>query len=297
MRTTAAPPYLLPADDAVSAEAWRTADGAELQERLEHWDPFTDVQLVRVVTIDVDAVRAACRLGSDAAFALTAAWRSDRTRLTGHGEPVELGSLDGILRAPLELTVPGSLTGGRVDLQLRLVLRTRGASASPISPRRVGAVLWTDTQRVALEGGAARFPVTPADFSSLHRLPDAGLWALDWNPEELDSPVLGAVRLLVNTAEPQLIDALRSGSSDTRAGVVRTFVIFDVARSLVYGALRNDRFVEDPEAHEDGTVGRMLFELLASCWPGMPVRALRARSMDDPARLEAELQAHLGVFR
>jgi len=296
MRTAAAPPYLLPPDDAVTAESWRTIDGAEVGERLDHWDPFTDIEFTRAVTVDVEAVREACGLGPDSSLALTASWRSDRTRLADVGETVELGTLGGHVRAPLGVAVPGAISGGRLDLHVRLVLRSPGTTTTSISPSRAGAILWMQATRVALEGGAARFPVTAADFTKLSRLPDRASWALEWDAEELALPVLGGLRLVVNAADERLVEAIRSGTGDVRATLVRSFVTFDVARSLVHGALNNDRFVDDPEAYEDGTVGRMLFDLLAAAWPGMPISALRSRSIEDPARLEAELQGHLGVL-
>lgn len=297
MRTAAVPPYLLPPDDAVSTEPWRTEDGVELGDRLDHWDPFTDLQLVRALTVDTDAIRAACQLGPDSALAAVATWRSDRTRLAGHSDTVEFGALDGTLRVPLELRVPGASTGGRLDLQVSVVLRTPGSSPSSISPRRNGAILWNDRTRLALEGAAARFPVTATDFSADPGLPDGGSWKLEWSSDDLDTPVLGAVRLLVNTANQELLETIRSGSADARSKVVRSFVTFDVARAFVHGALRNEEFVGDPESFDEGTVGRMLVELLTACWPGVPIPTLRLRALDDPARLEAQLQAHFGLFR
>ncbi|RAU93524.1 hypothetical protein DQP58_16285 [Mycobacterium colombiense] len=93
-----------------------------------------------------------------------------------------------------------------------------------------------------------------------------------------------------------MLETLRSGSSDPRTGVVRSFVIFDVSRSLVRGALNNESFVEAPESFSDGSMGRMLSDLLTTCWPGVPVHTLRTRLIEDPSRLDAELQAHFGVF-
>ena len=293
MRTLTASPYLLPPDDAVEADPWRTPEGRELGDRLPHWEPFTDVEGVRAVTVDVDLIRERCELPHDSALALVATWRSDRTRLAGAGPPVELGMLDGLLRAPLAVSVPGPAAGGQVDLGTRLVLRSAGDARSPIAPHREGAILWTHTHRVTFEGGAARFPIAATDFTDLTRLPDDGGWMLEWNPEDLESPVSASLQLLVNSANTQLLDAVRSGSTEGRASLVRSFVTYDVARSLVDGALSNERFVESPEAFDDGTIGRMLFELLATCWPGVPVSKLRQRMLEDPARLTAEIQAHL----
>jgi hypothetical protein len=296
MKTPAAAPYLLPPETACAAGAWTTEDGSELTDRLDHWDPFTDLHLVREIQVDVAAIRAACLLGDDAAFALVATWTASTTRLAGDGPPVELGSGGGLLRTALTLPVAGASVGGRLDLHTRLVLRYPGREPSPISPRRPGAVLWTDEDRIALEGGASRFPVTAADFTTSPRYPDAAAWVLEWDSDDLDVPVLGGMRLLVNSSHDTLLQTLRSGSADARATAVRSFVTFDAARSLISGALGNDRFVEDPEAFQEGSMGRMLFELLTLCWPGVPVSVLRARSLEDPARLDAELQAYLGIL-
>ena len=111
----------------------------------------------------------------------------------------------------------------------------------------------------------------------------------------LESPVLGSLRLLVNLGNESLIDALRSGSGDPRAALIRSFLTYDVARALVHGALQDDRFVASAETFDAGSVGRMLFELIGSCWPGMPVKALAVRRIEDAARLDAELQSYLGI--
>jgi hypothetical protein len=296
MRTATATPYLLPPPDTVTADAWRTSDGVELGDRLEHWDPFTDVCVVRAITVDVGAIRETCRLPRDAALALTAGWRSDRTRLAGAGPPVELGVLGGMLRVPVTLEIPGPSVGGRVELSTSLVLRTVGTDASVISPRRPGAILWTEVRSILFEGSAARFPLTAVDFKNVPRLPEAGLWALEWDRDDLEAPVSASLRLLVNAGDAALLEAIRSGSNDARAISLRRFITYDVAQSLIDGALTNERFVEGPESFGDGTLGRMLFELIASCWPGIPVSALRRRMIEDPSRLRADLQAHLGVF-
>jgi hypothetical protein len=150
---------------------------------------------------------------------------------------------------------------------------------------------------VALEGGSARFPVTAIDFSAFARFPQGAAWALEWNPENLEGPLLGDLRLLVNSGDETLLNALRSGTADPRSAAIRSFILFDVARSLVHGALENDKFVEEPESFDEGTVGRMLFELVSGCWPTTPIKILASRRREDVARLDAELQADLNLFR
>lgn len=296
MRTPAAPTYLLPDDDVVAVGPWTDRDGREIGESIDHWDPLTDLRFTRAMTVDLDAVRSQCRLGPDASFAVLATWRCPtRTRLGGAGERTDLGSLTGLVRAPLEVEIPGPQAGGRLDLTTRLVLMAAGTEPSPISPRRVGGVLWVDTQRVALEGSAARFPMTAVDFATLSRVPDGAAWYVDWDHQDLDAPVLGGLRLLLNSAHPRIASAVRTASDDPASGIVRSLIEYDVARHLVRTALDNDRFVAAPEAFSDDSVGRMLSDLLAVVWPGIPVTALRARALDSPARIDAELQAALGM--
>lgn len=296
MKTPKAVPYLLPPETAVAAQPWCFTDGTEVGDRLDHWDPFVELDLVRIIEVDLDETRKTCQLSEHAAFALVATWSSNRTRLTGDGTVVELGNLRGKVRTAVALTVPGSEAGGRLTLRTRLVLRHPGEEPSPIAPRRIGAILWEEESALAVEGGAARFPITAADFKAINYCPDDAAWLLEWDPSDLDAPVLGGLRLLVNSGHESIPDMLRSGSSDPRAAVLRSFVTFDVARSLIAGALRNDRFLEDPEGFEEGTVGRMIFELIALCWPGKPVPSMRSRLNEDAALVNAEIQARFGIL-
>lgn len=296
MRTPVAPTYLVPTGDCVEASAWTDEGGAVIGESVDHWDPATELRFTRAVTVDLDAVREQCRLGPDAAFALIATWRAPtRTRLGDVGDLVELGNLGGLVRAPVTVTIPGRESGGRLDLTTRLVMRSAGTDASPISPRRPGTVLWTETDRVALEGSAARFPMAATDFTVLARVPDGAAWFIEWDPQDLEAPVLGGLRLLLNSEHPRIVSAVRTASDDPAAPIVRSMIECDVARHLVRTALDNETFLRTAEGFPDESVGRLLIDLVAMVWPGIPLPALRARALQDPARIDAEVQAALGV--
>lgn len=298
MDTPVAPTYLLPDDDAVTLGPWLDHAGSEVAERIAHWDPVTDLELTRAATVDLDAIRSQCGLGPDSAFALLAIWRTPtRTRLGGAGAPVELGLLDGTVRAPITVRVQGREAGGRLDLTTRLVVRTAGSAATPISPRRAGAILWTETDRVMLEGSAARFPTAAVDFSDVQRVPDAAAWYLDWNIDDLAHPVMGGVRLLLNRGNPRIVSAVRSATDDPSAQLIRSIIRSDVARQLVRAALGNDEFTASPDSFPDDSVGRLIRDLIATIWPGIPVDAVRARALQSPARFDAEVQAALEVLR
>lgn len=294
MRTPAAVPYLQPPQSAVEPGPWTGPTGNPLEHTLEHWDPFTVVTLARVLTVDTDVVREACRLGADATFAVTVSWWSSTTRLSGGPAPTELSDLSGMVSVDLEQSLPGDRIGGRVDLRTRLVLRHPGREPSVISPSEPGTVLWRDQTAVTVEGAAARFPVTALDFTHTTFSP-AAAWALEWETDDLARPLLGGLRLLLNSGHPQLTQALGS-PTDPRTAVLQSFMTFDVARSLVHGALCNDSFTAAPHHYDEGTVGRAVADLLDSCWPAIPVNSLAQRLRDNPARLDTDLQAHLGML-
>lgn len=297
MRTPVAPTYLLPEDDVVTGGPWTDAEGAEIGERIDHWDPVTDLALTRAVTVDLDALRRQCGLGTQSTFALLATWRAPtRTRLGGTGERLSLGALAGVVRAPLSLDIPGSESGGRLDLTTRLVLRSPGPDPSPISPRRPGSILWTETYRVALEGGAARFPTAAADFSSIARVPDNAAWYLDWDPHDLSQPVMGGLRLLVNQANDRVVSAVRTASGDPASTAVRAFILVDVARQLIRTTIESEDFVAAPDSFPDNSVGRMARDLIATVWPGLTVEAVRTRALSEAPRFDAEVQAALELL-
>lgn len=295
MKTLSAVPYLLPLDSAVRAHPWITPDGSQVSDRMDHWDPFTDLELLRIIEVDLDAVRDDCQLPGDAAFALVPSWFSNRTRIAGPGAVVELGQLPGVIKTSLSVKVPGADVGGWVSLRTRLVVRHLGEITSPLSARRLCSILWNDEFRIILEGAAARFPTTAVDFKTSPHYPDTAAWLLEWDHNDLDAPVLGGMRLLVNSGHEPMPSLLRSGSADPRAPMLRSFVTFDIARELVTTALGNDQFVREPERFDDGTIGRMIFELITLCWPGAQLSALRARFENDFSRVSAELQAKFGV--
>ncbi len=172
MKSLASPPYLLPPEDAISASDWSFPDGEPVGDRLAHWDPFATTTFERTIRVDLDAVRRACALGPDSCFVVNVGALSSRTRLTTAAPVVGLGDLDGVVEAPVTISVEGSRAGGRLTLRTDLVLADPGGHASPISPRRVGVSLWADQHRLALEGSAARFPISAVEFRQHPAPPD-----------------------------------------------------------------------------------------------------------------------------
>lgn len=295
-RSETVAPFLLADEESVRPGPWALADAGDLVgDRVDHWDPDLTLQLDRRVTIDVDRILSSTRTKVPEELALAALWRSDRTRLRGRGMSVPLAGLGGEVDVSLSLDVPGRLTGGTLDLQAVLVRTVDAVDSDPIVAARAGSILWQDRCRVALEGEAARFPVTVIDFDEATGLAADASWVLEWSPEDLDLPVLGAMRLLVN-ARREAVVAAAGGAGDPESLAIASMIRFDVARCLVHGALGEPEFLDASRNFEPDSVGHMLRALLARYWPGDEPALLARRARDAPQGLESELQARTGLL-
>lgn len=294
MRTKPVFPYLRPGPDSIEYEGW-TINGSEpLPERLEHWDQFSDINLELAMEVDPQKIATETGLGPDARFTAVATWYSTRTRIGGCSESLDFEASEEPFRLEMEVHVPGSDAGGRLRLSGAIALRWAGTASSAISPLREGAALWSRSEDVFLEGTASRFPISVLAFSKSGRFPDSAGWALDWDPDDLEVPVLGGLRLLLNSEDDVLVASLRTGASDAMSKAVRKFVFMDVVRTLVHGALRNEQFVRSPDAYPEASVGRMLRHIVTEIWPSTTVAGVRARLLTDQTALDTEIQAYAG---
>jgi hypothetical protein len=170
----------------------------------------------------------------------------------------------------------------------------QSVNSDPLAASRPGSILWQDEIAISLEGSASRFPVAVLDFAEVIGLANGAAWTLEWSPGDLDQPVLGSVRLLVNRNHGPVVTAV-SGGDDPRSLAIASMIQFDVARSFLRTALRDDALLGG-ESFEADTVGRMLRDLLDRYWPGVDPSTLRQRMLDMPHRFESELQAGTGLL-
>ncbi len=209
MRTHPVRPYLTPDPLTVEAGPWLDETGATLAESVDHWDSATDLQLSRVVTVDADSVRQTCQLGSASALAVTATWHSDTTRLTGesprsNSDPTQAASRSPSAwssREPTSAAHSGCGPGSSCDTPEPVP-----ASSLPSPSDRSCGPRTNGAQSRDQPGG---FPMAVLDFTRTD-YPDRAAWALSWGAGRLHEPVLGDFRLLLNSAHPTLLAAVRS---------------------------------------------------------------------------------------
>ena len=239
-------PYRVPAEDVVTAAGWVlvTEEGeVALPEALPDWDYVMDLHLRRTVRIDLDRARSQSGLPSDAALVLAAVWTATGSNLGGPARHVRLTG-SGMSTVELDVHLRGADLGGVLLLDTALVLAERRNDARPSSPRRAGSVLWSDRERLRLQGDAPQFPMAVIDFARTS-FPDQAAWHVQISGD-LESAAMGSLLLLVNEKNAITATAFENAAKPRPVDrVVLSAVYADVARTMIEHALGLDEFVDD----------------------------------------------------
>ncbi len=290
-------PYRRPARGRVHAHPWRFAieSGAPVGESVDHWDPSTDLHISQRVRVDLSALRSDCGLSTEAPLRLVASWWCEGTTIRSPGTRVDLPATEHH-DTVLELMLDASQLAGVVHLQTSIVVAER-LERRPLTAHVPGSVLWEEAHTLRLEGSGARFPMDAISFAnSGPDFPMNAAWRLEWDPEDLEIPVLGGVRLHMNRDHPMMKSVIER-PDDVRSQVVVAAMQFDVARTLLRGALERDDFVHRTVAWPADSVGKVLERLIKERFKGYGAAMLQNKLRGSPDTFDALLQHGLGLFR
>ena len=288
-----APPYRFPSADVVRAGPWTVElDGRRLAlpSVFPTWDFATDIVLEREVEVDLAEALRASALGDDAALVLGVLWRSTASELRG---PATVAVLDEPSPVRLTAELPGRRLGGTLELETVLML-SKARDAEPWTAFRAGSVVWTDRKRCKLQGDAPMFPIEIADFRPLG-LDTRAPWHLEVR-DDLDSPAMGAIHLLVNRDIETVVAAVaHAGHPDEAEAKVLSAMYADVGRTLVEFALNHGEFGTDV-VFEDETLGAALNGTLKVAFRGESAENLRKYRAADVTRWSSRSNAAFGLF-
>ena len=185
------------------AEPWHILKGDEAQElptTLPQWDYNTNLVVRRNILVDVIGLKEDAKLQNGHDLALGAVWSSSGTNLRECLAQVDLDANADVQTLALFGEIPGKELAGDVRIATILIVRATPAKPIALTPSIPGSVLWGDALSVALEGNASRFPVEVVDFSAASWTPnpEAG-WFVSWNRHDLHQPMMGSVRLFLNS--------------------------------------------------------------------------------------------------
>ena len=186
----------------------------------------------------------------------------------------------------IEVHLPPHEVAQRIEVTQSVLLdRPDGEEPPDLAAYRRGSRLWQAerTFRFILEGSASTFPTEAFDFGPAG-LPPTAAWKLQFEPDSLDEPYLGAVRLFINSEHPQASELL-SG----RPSIVQSVLFHDIVQQLLTAV--SDRF--SGEVHMDfeaDSVGEALNHL-ATTYLGVTLAAAATRLREDRAETLCRLQA------
>jgi hypothetical protein len=105
------------------------------------------------------------------------------------------------------------------------------------------------------------------------------------------------VRLYLNEGHEIVRAAVTANPPEAYQQVIRDAIEFDVARSLILGALRADPGPWDQAAGESGSIASVVNRLLHVVFPTESLEGLRNRYTATPQQLEVKIQDGLRLFR
>jgi hypothetical protein len=280
--------YLQPQPDRISSGEIQLAAGGHqpVDGRMPDWHYLSDVSVEWPLSVNLPGVKQDCQLPDDAQVGVVLSWRSDRTNLRSSMPVTPVLNGENLLQT----MIPGSTVGGTLIIEVALVLHRPGTAISPLAPSRCGALLWSKSEQVVLEGSGGRFPTISADFAADGIVGDSmGLWYLEISDSDLQANCTSALTLYINSANQSIQDVLIAGAAGNSQLV--KFMMYDVYRQLMMAAIRHEEF-DDRLKYDRGSLGDMLVTLLRIFFPGKDIGQLRRDFELDAPEVEAELLAH-----
>ena len=172
------------------------------------------------------------------------------TKLRGSGGGVDFAYKASSGRTALTAHIDGKLLADTLTLFVKLLFISAGTTQHQLVPKLSGSILLeTPPHKIQLEGDGARFPIEVIDFTTTNFPHQAG-WYLSWDPDDLEQPLLGDVRLYINSRHPQIAAAVSDIRPET-AGI-REAIRLDLAQTLIRGVLLNPSFLENPDRYSPG---------------------------------------------
>ncbi|CAB3783989.1 hypothetical protein LMG28688_01754 [Paraburkholderia caffeinitolerans] len=259
-------------------------------------DYLSTIQVRRQLSVDAEGVRRDCGLPEHVPLLVSASWSSAGTFVKRCLAQIELSDRDIHQRIDLSGEIPGAEVAGTLQIETSILLARDNAQAAALIAKYAGSVLARDRHAVCLDESTSRFPVEIVDFNAVFWAnPEAG-WRLSWNSLDMEAPFLRSVRLFVNAGHARVVQAVSDEPPSPEAKAIRDAIYFDVARSLILGALRNDEFVSREGSYGDGTCGRAIYTLIQLLFPGDGLDGLKSAAEQRPEQFGSDLQGKLRVF-
>jgi hypothetical protein len=298
MTVATAVPYKRGTADRLTAGLWEllsSETASPLPASLSGLDYGSVLRLRREVIVDTAGLRAECGLAPDAPLVVSVSWSSTGTMLK---RCLCKANLDGEDTHLIELSgeISGGDIGGTLQIDTSILLGTQQDGSAAVTARHAGSVLCQQRQMVHLDSSHSSFPIEVVDFSKGFWANAEAGWRLSWNSFALEQPFLGSVRLLINAAHPSVLRAVSGDTPNAEGSAIRSAIHFDVAKSLMLGALASEEFVERDGDYPDYSCGGTIYEMLQMLFPGDSISGLATAASQRPDHFSTDLQGRLRLF-
>ena len=258
---------------------------------LDDWNYFADIRASCTFNVDLPRIRRQLAVPLDLKLGWVIVARSSGSPIIMASSPIEVsgGSQE------ISVYVPAANLGGTLSLEATMVVLDPGiGTLSPFAPSKVGHVVYVASTSLMLEGDGGQLPILPVSFKGQGlKNAESSMWWLKIMSHDLSAPANASLWLWLNTDNEQIRPLLEKPESEL-GSVWLQFLKTDFSRQLLREALASSD-LDLSENYELGTLGDVLsavVRLIAS-----DIDGLRAKYMDDPGLVEAELQAVVGASR
>lgn len=282
-------PFLTLSDSAVTATSWMVSlNGAEwvpVSDYLKDWDPSSIIHVRRQVAINMPVASEDLKFDiSNIRISASVSIGTGQGRLPRFILDRKVLLLDeGSWIAQFQFEVPGAVLSIVLDLCTRITLAENIVASPPLSPSRVGDLLWSDRFRMRLEGEEPRFPIEVGDIQALlgSTIAASAPWYLYWSPREWSRDFHGAMRLYLNAAHTEFIERIEE-EDPMIIQILMADVINQVCERLIMEPELNDLF----NSAEPGSLAAQASSWLKKAWPGK-----------EPEFIRSIFESRPGVFR
>jgi len=286
-------PFIIPADDLISAGSWLVKrndvdDRIPLEMAFSSWDYNISFDLHRRIALKPLDIFKQCGLGDDSILKLIVTVSTAGGALRRDVFSSEIEASDEVVK-DLDISIEGTLLKGDLILKTMLVIKSAPEVRLPFSPKQSGSILWNDSFVAPLEGSLSRLPMTTLDFTKFRKGIANAPWMLQWNPLELELNAAANLRLYLNSARPDILEQVRNCSK-----TICSFMIVDLVRQILTRLIIEDEFDGRPDSWPEHSLGRMASDWFASIFPDQTVPVIRERLQADSGYFEATIHSFFG---
>lgn len=279
MKLDRALPFRTLSSAALKMTPWAcSVNGAEPSynpSQLSKWDYASEVKIWRQVQIDFE-VAARCleipkdelsivvqvSLGTGTGAMPRRTWPAARVMVDKSSPSAEIN-----------FSINSKDLSTRITLGTNAILAGSHKSTSPLSPKALGARLWSDHHDIFIEGEAPRFPISEISFKRafVGRRHSDSPWYVHWSTIELDRDLSGTLRLFINMDSSAFSERIKALDGPTLQAIM-----YDVM-SQVIGRYLDSTIEERPElAFEPGSIGYQAVQWMSLAFPGQSIEQVRA---------------------